>query len=125
MEGAKLFLGDAPHICKFILTDRYLSNSAVGVGAGLLAHHRHLAKYPALQGVQDKLWGFQEFFIILPPLPRKHWAAIGCAEFGQPIGVTVHSHCVESFENLLQRYVGEGLVEEGNENAFFLEYISL
>ena len=27
---------------------------------------------------------------------------------GQPIGATVHSHCVENFEGLLQRYVGEG-----------------
>ena len=30
----------------------------------------------------------------LPPLPRQHSAAIG---------VTVHSHCVESFQSLLQR----------------------
>ena len=39
-------------------------------------------------------------FIFLPPLPRKHLAAIGCTEFGQiaqPIGVTVHSHIVGSF----------------------------
>ena len=27
---------------------------------------------------------------------------------GQPIGGTVHSHCVENFEGLLKRYVGEG-----------------
>ena len=33
-----------------------------------------------------------------------------CTEVCQPIGVTVHSHLVESFENLLQRYVGEGWV---------------
>ena len=36
---------------------------------------------------------------------------MGCTEIGQigqPIGVTVRSHCFESFENLLQRYVGEG-----------------
>ena len=39
----------------------------------------------------------------LPPLPRQHSAAIGCAKNYQPIGVTVHSHCVESFEGLLQR----------------------
>ena len=39
----------------------------------------------------------------LPPLPRQHSAAIGCTKNYQPIGVTVHSHCVESFEGLLQR----------------------
>ena len=39
----------------------------------------------------------------LPPLPRQHSAAIGCTKNCQPIGVTVHSHCVESFEGLLQR----------------------
>ena len=39
----------------------------------------------------------------LPPLPRQHSAAIGCRKNYQPIGVTVHSHCVESFEGLLQR----------------------
>ena len=36
-------------------------------------------------------------------LPRQHSAAIGCTKNYQPIGVTVHSHCVESFEGLLQR----------------------
>ena len=46
-----------------------------------------------------------------PPLPRKHWAAIGYKgidQIDQPIGATVHSKCVESFDNLLQRYVGKG-----------------
>ena len=41
-----------------------------------------------LQGVDEKLCFFPRNFIILPPLPRKHWAAIGCTETGQPIGVT-------------------------------------
>ena len=55
---------------------------------------------------------YRKIFIILPPLPRKHWAAaLGCTEieqFGQVIGVTVHSHCgVESFEYLSQLYAGE------------------
>ena len=40
----------------------------------------------------------------LPPLPRQHSAVIGCTKNYQPIGVTVHSHCVESFGGLLQRY---------------------
>ena len=39
----------------------------------------------------------------LSPLPRQHSAAIGCTKKYQPIGMTVHSHCVESFEILLQR----------------------
>ena len=38
----------------------------------------------------------------LPSLPRQHLASIGCTKNYQPIGVTVHSHCVESFEGLLQ-----------------------
>ena len=33
----------------------------------------------------------------------QHWAALGCTKNFQSIGVTVHSHCVESFEDLLQR----------------------
>ena len=37
----------------------------------------------------------------LPPLPRQQSAAIGCTKNYQPIGVTVHSHCVENFEGLL------------------------
>ena len=67
---------------------------------------------------------FPRIFIILPPLPRQHWATIGCTNIGQhPIGVTVHSHCVESFEKLLQRYVGEGWVEVDNEkNTIFPEH---
>ena len=48
----------------------------------------------------------------LPPLPRQHSAAIGCTKSYQPIGVTVHSHCVESFEGLLQRCrLGRGCSE--------------
>ena len=39
----------------------------------------------------------------LPPIPRQHSAAIGCRKNYQQIGVTVHLHCVESFEGLLQR----------------------
>ena len=39
----------------------------------------------------------------LPPLPRQHSPSIGCLDNYHPIGVTVHSHCVESFEGLLQR----------------------
>ena len=38
----------------------------------------------------------------LPLPPRQHSAAIGCTKNYQPIGVTVHSHCVESFEGFLQ-----------------------
>ena len=30
------------------------------------------------------------------------------SQIGQPIEENVHSHCVENFEDLLKRYVGEG-----------------
>ena len=56
----------------------------------------------------------------LSPLPRQHSAAIGCTKNYQPIGVTVHSHCVESIENLLQD-VGEGGVAVNcKKTQFFL-----
>ena len=38
-----------------------------------------------------------------PTLPRQHSIAIGCTKNYQQIRLTVHSHCVESFEDLLQR----------------------
>ena len=47
---------------------------------------------------------FSRIFESLPPLPRQHLAAIGCTKNYQPKGVTVHLHCVESFEGLLQRH---------------------
>ena len=51
-----------------------------------------LSASPHLQGVQEKLCFCPRIFkIILRPLPRQHcWAAIGCTQNGQPIGVTVH-----------------------------------
>ena len=45
---------------------------------------------------------FPRIFESVQPLPRQHSPAIGCTKNYQPIGVTVHSHCVESFEGLLQ-----------------------
>ena len=39
----------------------------------------------------------------LPHLPRQHSAANGCTKNCQPIGVTVHSHCVDSYKGILQR----------------------
>ena len=45
---------------------------------------------------------FPKILESLSPLPRQHSAAIYCTK-KLPIGVTVHSHCVESFEGLLQR----------------------
>ena len=45
----------------------------------------------------------------LPPLPRQSFAANGYTKNYQPIGVTVHSNCVASFEGLLKRSdEGEG-----------------
>ena len=55
----------------------------------------------------------------LPPLPHQHSAAIGCTKNYQPIGVTVHSHCVESFGGLLQRCRrGRGCSELGKKHNF-------
>ena len=44
----------------------------------------------------------------MQPFPRQEWVTIGRSECGQqPIGgVTVHSHCLDNFEDILQ---GEGL----------------
>ena len=53
-----------------------------------------------LQGVHYILWFFfQEYSKVchLPPR-QQHSAAIGYTKNYQPIGVTVHSHCVEGFE---------------------------
>ena len=50
--------------------------------------------------------------------------ALGCYWFYknyQPMGVALHSRCVESFEGLLQQYVGEGGVAVNCEKTqFFL-----
>ena len=74
-----------------------------------------------VQGVQENCVVFHEFPLPVLPPPRKDLAAIGCTEIGRPIGVTVHLHCVESFENPLQRCVGEGWVAVDNEkNTIFL-----
>ena len=42
---------------------------------------------------------------------QENWTVIGRLENGQPIGVNVHSHSVDHFEDLLQRYVGEVAVD--------------
>ena len=53
----------------------------------------------------------------LLPLPLQHSAAIACTKNYQPIGVIVHSHCVES----LHRYVGEGWIAvDIGKTQFFL-----
>ena len=57
----------------------------------------------------------------LPPLPRQHSAAIGCTKNYQPIGVTVHSHCVENFEGL-HSDVGEGGVAVNCKKTIFPEH---
>ena len=65
-------------------------------------------------GCSGKNSFFPRNLIILPSLPRKHWAAIGYTETGRPIRVTLRSHC-------LRRYVGEGWVAVDNEKSqFFL-----
>ena len=66
---------------------------------------------------------FPRIFESLSPLPRQYSAAIGCTKDYQPIGVTVQSYCTESFENLLQQYVGKGWVAVDNEkNTNFPEH---
>ena len=60
-------------------------------------------KFLFITGCSLNIVFFPKIIEILPPLPRQHSAAIGCTKNYQPIGVTVHSHCVESFEGLLQR----------------------
>ena len=55
--------------------------------------------------IRKKCLTFPQIICIWPPLPRRHWAAIGRSENGQPIGATGQSHYVKRFEDLLQRYV--------------------
>ena len=81
-----------------------------------------------VQGVNEKLrFFFHECSLFCWPLLPHTWAGIGCteiAQIGQPVGVTVHSRCLESFENLLQRHVGEAWVAVDNEKRikFFSEH---
>ena len=73
---------------------------------------------------RKKLCFFPIIFSILSLLPPR-WAVIGCTKYGQPIGVTVHSH---NFGSLLQRYVDEGWVAVDWENIKILLntlYVSL
>ena len=73
-----------------------------------------------VQGVYEKLCFFPRILESLPPLPRQDSAAVGCTKNYQPIGVTVHSHCVESFEGIFSD-VGEGGVAVNCEKTqFFL-----
>ena len=60
----------------------------------------------------------------LPPLPHQHLAAIRCTKNYQPIGVTLHLHCVESFElKVSYSDVGEGGVAVNCEkNIIFPEH---
>ena len=49
-------------------------------------------------------------------------AVIGCTKNHQPIEVTVHSHCVESFEGLLQRCRRGRGCSELSKNTIFPEH---
>ena len=66
---------------------------------------------------------FSRILESLPPLPRQHSAAIGCTKNCRPIGVTVHSHCVESFEKNYSD-VGEegGVAVNCEKNTIFPEH---
>ena len=48
---------------------------------------------------------FFQIISIFTPHLRQFFAAIGRSEIGQPIDETVHSHCVENFKDLMQKYV--------------------
>ena len=62
----------------------------------------------------------------LSSLPRQHSAAIGFTKNYQPIGVTVHSHCLESSEGLVQRCRrGRGCIELWKITQFFLNTLYL
>ena len=71
----------------------------------------------------------QEFSKNLPPLPRQHSAAIGCTNNYHPIGVTVHSQCVdctlamrwELWRSLTVMKAREGL-QELWKNTIFCEH---
>ena len=70
---------------------------------------------------------FLQDFPYFATSPSQAPGCFGCTEIGQPdqpIGVTVHSYCVdESFENLLQRYVGEDdrrVAVDDEKTQFFL-----
>ena len=60
--------------------------------------HGFRAYTPAFTKLLYIVGFFPRILESLRPLPRQRSAAIGCTKNSQPIGVTVHSHCVESFE---------------------------
>ena len=64
---------------------------------------------------------FPRILVSLPPLPCQHLAAIGRTNY-QPIGVTVHSHCIESFEAILHRCRRGRGCSEFWKNTIFLEH---
>ena len=75
-----------------------------------------------VQGVLKILCFFPRILDSLPHLTRQHSAAIGCTKKYQPIGVTVHSHCAESFEGLLQRCRRGRGCSELRKNRIFPEH---
>ena len=62
-----------------------------------------------LQGVQERLC-FLGVVGILPTLPGQHLATIGRSQYSKPIRVTLNSHSIDNFEDILQQYVVEGWV---------------
>ena len=55
---------------------------------------------------KKNIYFFKEFPNIFP---RQHWVTIGCTENSQPKGLTVHSHCVESFKRSLAAMCRRGM----------------
>ena len=78
----------------------FSQDSPLYVHVDKLLRHKHIIR---TTGCSYNIVFFQRILESSPPRPRQHSTAIGCTKIYQPLGVTVHSHCVESFEGLLQR----------------------
>ena len=60
---------------------------------------------------KEKLYFLPRIFEVLPSLPSQHRAANGRSDHGLSKGeYCIKSNCIENFEDLLQRYEGEGRV---------------
>ena len=67
------------------------------------------------------------FLESLQPVPREHWAAIGCTKNYQPIGVTVHSHVLRALKVSYSNEGEGGVAGNCEKTQFFLNtlYINL
>ena len=70
-----------------------------------------------LTGCSGKIGFFSQEFSLFCQLSLANTGLLLVVKIGQPIGMTVHSHLVESFGNLFQRYADEGWVAVDNETS--------